>query len=429
MKIYYKHRRNPVKKLVSLVICVTFICSLLTGCGSAQEELPEVNLSLWCAREDHALLQEMSDAFQKEYEKEADIHITISEESESTCRDTVLENPEAAADVYAFAGDQFGALYRAGALLEVTEGAEKIIDACGGESADAVQSVMADGKMYAYPATASNGYFMYYNTAYYSEEDVLTLDRMMQVAAEHNKKLSMDFTSGWYIYSFFRGAGLSVEIGEDASTNVCNWNAKDTTYTGLQVAQAMLDIANNEGFLNITTEEFQEGVKNGSIIAGISGAWDAKLIEETWGNHYAATKLPTYTLADDQVQMHSFVGYKMLGVSAYTEYPEWAMRLAGWITNDENQELRFDQRGERPVSMKIAGLSKVQSAPAMAALQEQSSYGHLQNVADTFWTPTYLFGTVIGAKNPDGTDLQALLDQMVDGITAFPEDAAGEVTS
>lgn len=429
LKKHSKNKRHPRITLVSLGVCVGLLCGMISGCDSAEKELPKINLSLWCAEEDHTVLQKMADTFQQKYKAEADINITISEEAETTCRDTVLGNPEEAADVFSFAGDQFGALYRAGALLEVTENANDIIDACGGDSSTTAQSAMVDGKLYAYPATASNGYFMYYNTAYYTEADVLTLDRMLQIAAEHGKKLSMDFTSGWYIYSFFEGAGLSVEMRKDAITNDCNWNAKDTKYTGVQVAQAMLDIASHEGFSNITTEDFQKGVQNGSIIAGISGAWDAKIVEKAWGNRYAATKLPTYTLAGDQVQMHSFAGYKLLGVSAYTKHPEWAMRLAEWITNEENQELRFDERGERPANAKIASSSKVQAAPAMAALQAQSPYGHLQDVADTFWTPTYLFGTVIGAKNPDGTDLQALLDQMVDGITASPKDAAGEVTS
>lgn len=119
--------------------------------------------------------------------------------------------------------------------------------------------------------------------------------------------------------------------------------------------------------------------------------------------------------------MHSFTGFKLLGVNANVKQPEWAMRLANWITNEKNQELRFEMRGERPANVKAASSAKVESDPVMAALNEQSEFGHLQNVADTFWTPTHLFGTEIAAKNPDGKDLQILLDQMVKGITAEPE--------
>lgn len=403
---------------MSFVLC----CGVLSGCGQSKKELPEVKLSIWSAKEDQDFLHKVIDSFEQEYAGKANFHITVSEENETTCRDTVLADPKAAADLFAFAGDQFYSLQQAGALLEVTDQTKDIIRDSGGEQSEAAKSVMKDGKLYAYPATASNGYFLYYNRSYFKEEDVQSFDQILQIAAEQRKKVSMDFSSGWYLYSFFKGAGLSVEWKEEKGTNECDWNLAGTKYTGKQVAQALLDIASHEGFRNATTEEFkQDALEKGTIIAGISGAWDAKDLETAWGENYAAVKLPTYTLAGDQVQMHSFTGFKLLGVNANVEQPEWAMRLARWITNEKNQELRFDMRGERPANVKAASSAKVESDPVMAALNEQSEFGHLQNVADTFWTPTHLFGTEIAAKNPDGTDLQILLDQMVKGITAEQE--------
>lgn len=403
---------------MSFVLC----CGMLSGCGQSKKQLPEVSLSVWSAKEDEEFLHKAIDSFQQEYAGKADFHINVSEENETTCRDTVLADPKAAADLFSFAGDQFYSLQQAGALLEVTEEPEDIILECGGDQSDAARSAMADGKLYAYPATASNGYFLYYNRSYFTEEDVQSFDRILQIAAEQKKKVSMDFSSGWYLYSFFKGAGLSVDWNKEKNTNDCNWNAQDTKYTGKQVAQALLDIASQEGFQSATTEEFKQNViEKGDMIAGISGVWDAKDLETAWGENYAAVKLPTYTLAGEQVQMHSFTGFKLLGVNAHVKKQEWAMRLARWITNEKNQELRFDMRGERPANAKAASSAKVESDPVMAALNAQSEFGHLQNVADTFWTPTHLFGTEIAAKNPDGTDLQILLDQMVKKITAVPE--------
>lgn len=424
-----KRQKHSVRVLVAAGVLMVLTSCLSVGCNHSKQELPEVDLSVWSAPEDQELLHQLVDSFKKEYEDEAVFDITMSEEDETTCRDTVLGDPEAAADVYSFAGDQFRALRQGGALLEVTEHTEEIIAACGGEQTAAAESAMADGKLYAYPATADNGYFLYYNKSYYTDEDVQSMDRILQIAAEHGKKITMDFTSGWYIYSFFQGAGLSIELNEDEVTNSCNWNAVDTKYTGVQVAQAMLDIASHDGFQNATTEEFQQNLKKDTFIAGISGAWDAKAVEEAWGENYAAAKLPTYTLAGEQVQMHSFTGYKLLGVNAHTKQPKWAMRLAEWITNEKNQELRFEMRGAGPANIKAAASDKVHSDPAIAALGAQSEYGHIQNVADTFWTPAYLFGTVIGAKNPDGTDLQKLLDQLVEGVTASPDQVLEEGTT
>lgn len=399
-------------------IMVIFLAVAVSGCGTEQAN---VSLSIWTSADEQEIMKEMIESFQEHYEKEAQFEITISEEDEKTCRDTVLADPAGAADLYSFASDQFDNLQRENALLPITDDTEQIISDNGGPDSAAVLSSSKDGTLYAYPMVASNGYFMYYNTAYFTENDITSFDRMLDIAAENGKKVAMDFTSGWYIYSFFKGAGLDVEMNEDRVTNSCNWNDRSSSYTGVDVANAMLAIAGHDGFLNCTDENFVNGVKDGTIIAGINGAWNSGNVEEAFKENYNAAKLPTFTLAGNQVQMHSFAGYKLLGINAHTKNPEWAMRLAAWLTNEENQLTRFRKRGEGPSNVKAAASEEVQAAPAIKALSEQSAYSHLQNVAETFWTPTFKFGTIIAGGNRDKADIQKLLDVMTEGITSATE--------
>ena len=117
----------------------------------------------------------------------------------------------------------------------------------------------------------------------------------------------------------------------DGVTNHCNWNSIITDIKGVDIAQAMLDIAAKPGFKNCVQDDFIAGVQDGSIIAGVSGCWNAAKIKEIWGDDYGAVKLPTYTCAGQQIQMSSFKGYKYMAVNAYTKYPEWANKLAQWI--------------------------------------------------------------------------------------------------
>ncbi len=98
--------------------------------------------------------------------------------------------------------------------------------------------------------------------------------------------------------------------------------------------------------------------------------WNAVAVEEAWGRNYGAAKLPSYTCAGQEVPMASFSGYKLIGVNAYSEEPEWAAKLARWITCEKNQELRFLLRGQGPSNIKAAASDEVQSAPAIAALLE-----------------------------------------------------------
>ncbi len=377
----------------------------------------KVTLSLWGAQEDAELLRTMISSFKKNYESKADIEVTISPESELTCKNTVLANPKAAGDVFTFAEDQFDELVQAGALLPITEDTDQIIESCGGRDSAAIEAVTSDdGKLYAYPATSSNGYFMFYNSKYFHKQDVTSLDQMLKIAAKNQKKVTMDFTSGWYIYSFFKGAGLDVYKDHASNVNVCNWNATDTKYTGVDVLNSMLAIAKNPGFSGATDEEFVEGIKDGSIIAGISGTWNAKVVQDKFGDDFAACKLPTFTLKGDQVQMHSVVGFKEVGVNAYSKQPVWAQRLAAWITNEENQKLRFKERGEAPANKAAAATKEVQDSPAIAALSKQSKFGHIQKVTESYWTPVSRMGIIILAGNSKNKDLQQLLDKTVEQI-------------
>lgn len=409
-----------IRRIASGLTALVLSAGVLSGCNSAPEP-EEVMLSVWCAEEDIPMISGMVNDFKELHKDEAVFSITISAEGEDTCKDTILANPDAVADVFSFAADQFNSLCDTGVLLEITENADKIIEENGSLSSGAVMSATRDGKLYAYPATASNGYFLYYNTDYLTEDDVKSFDRILEVAAENGKKVTMDYSSGWYIYSFFKGAGLEVTLSDDGKTNVCNWNSTSEAYTGADVAQAMLDIAKNDGFLAGGDDILKAGAKDGSVIAGISGTWLSTDIQEGFGSGYAAAKLPEYTIKGDSVQMHSFAGYKLIGVNSKTQNPKWSQLLAQWLTNEENQLKRYRERGEGPSNVNAAGTDEVKASIAISALSEQSVYGHLQNVADTFWNPTYVFGTTIAAGNIDNIDLGVLVDTMTKGITSVPE--------
>ncbi len=405
------------KKLFPLLTAVLLL--LLPACGgqpSAEAEGPpareEVSLTVWGAEEDEALLQEIFASFQSQYSGEANLHITYQAQSESSCKDALLGGLEDGADVFAFADDQVSALSAAGALDPI-EHAEEIRSA---SLSAAVDAASVDGSLYAYPLTADNGYFLYYNKAYFTEEDVRSLNRMVEVAAQAGRKVSMDWSSAWYVYAFFGNTGMEIGLNDDGITNYCSWNSADGAIRGVDVAQAMLDIAESPGFSNRTDPEFLSGVQSGSVIAGVSGVWNAVAIEEAWGENMGAARLPTYTCAGQEVQMASFSGCKLIGVNAYSEHPEWAARLAEWIANKDNQLLRFAMRGQGPANKSAANSPEVQASPAIAALLAQSEFSQLQRVGGKFWEPVAEFAQSMAQGNPSGAALQEQLDEMVSGV-------------
>lgn len=407
----------------SISIPMLLLTVLLSGCQKndpvplEEVQTPDfdtVNLTVWGAAEDEELLRQIIDKFEEAYSGQADFAITFQPQSESSCTNALMGDLENGADVFAFADDQLNTLVAAGALDPV-ENAESVRQS---NLPEAVAAASVDDTLYALPLTADNGYFLYYDKEYFTQEDIRSLDRMLDIAAEHGKKVSMEWSSGWYVYSLFGNTGLTVGLNPDGITNYCTWNSTEGKIKGTDVAQAMLDMAGHPGFISTDDAGFLAGVQDGTIIAGVNGVWNAVAVEEAWGSGFGASKLPTYTCGGQEVQMASFSGYKLIGVNSYSAHKMWAARLAEWITNEENQKLRFAQRGQGPSNIVAASSEEVQSAPAIAALLEQSEFSYIQRVGGNYWDPVAAFTAEILAGNPSGKSLQDHLDTMVEGIIA-----------
>lgn len=352
-----------------------------TAKAEAPAEKQDVSLRMWGAEEDQAMLQEMIDSFKENYKDYANFDIQLGVESESTAKDTVLTDIEAAADVYTLASDQLIDLVKAGALQSIDE-MDGALQAYAGKSIGDIKSANAegavgaatyDGKLYAFPMSADNGYFLFYDANVLSEEDVASWDSLLAKAGEAGKKVGMILASGWYNASFFYGAGFTTDLNEDGTTSI-DFN-KSADCTGVQVVQAMLDIASNSAFAAVPDGDISNQIASGGLCAAISGTWDATAAQDAFGDGYAATKLPTFTAGDKQIQQGSVAGYKLVAVNAYSQNAGWAALLADWITNEENQAIRFEKREIGPSNNNVAASDAVAANVAIAALAEQSAYG------------------------------------------------------
>lgn len=417
------------RKILSVLLTGFVAVTLLSGCAGGggtkqsetenQEAVPtektsgKVELKVWAEESTFDALNQMVDSFKEEYKGQADFDITLEQNVDSFTKGNVLADVHNAADVFVMVDDQVASLAAAGALYPVSNVEE--VKAANVEKA--VEAATINDVLYAYPMTADNGYFLYYNKKYYKDSDLTTLDNVLQVAADHKKKVVMDWSSGWYLYSFFGQTGLDFGINEDGVTNHCDWNSMDGDIKGVDIASAMLDIAANPGFASMSDGDFIADAQEGTVIAGVSGAWDSAALKKAWGSDLGAVKLPTYTVAGKQVQMASFSGCKLIGVNAYSHNPEWAAKLADWLTNEQNQTLRFQLNGQGPSNIKAAESDAVKTDVAIQAVIAQSEFGELQRVGNSYWDATSAFGNTLASGNPEHKKLQQLMDDLVAGIT------------
>lgn len=381
----------------------------LTGCrredGTVDKET--VTLKVWGSQEDQEMLRTMTDNFKKA-NPNVNYEISFGVVGEKDTQTKLLEDPSVAADVFAFPNDQLRDLVKAGVLYEMTQDKESVTNE---HLEGAAQAAMLDDKLYAYPMTADNGYFLYYDSSVLTEDDVKTLDGLMNAAAAKNKKVLMDISNGWYVASFFLGAGCTLGLKDNKQT--CDFNSED----GIAAGEAVKAFCNHSAFITGEDAILTGGIGS-TIAAGVSGTWNAEAIQKKLGEHYAATKLPAFTLNGKQVQMRSFAGYKLMGVNAATKHPKEAMKLAAYLTNEENQLLRFETRAMGPSNKKAATDDKVKANTALAALAEQNQFGISQaDVKSGTWDALEAFGTAMETKDTRKT-VKEYLDIMVAQIQA-----------
>ncbi|MCL2628915.1 MAG: extracellular solute-binding protein [Oscillospiraceae bacterium] len=411
-----------MKKVLSILLVLVLILVPIAACdngggnggngggggggGGQPAQKEDVTLTLWGGEEDQTMLRARADAFIALHADEVNLTINIGIESESTVRDTVLTDPQAAADVFAMADDQLISLFNAGALQEIVVGADAVRAANGASS---VEIASIDGKLFAYPMTADNGYFMFYDKSFFTEDDVKSWDKMLEVAEAAGKQITMAMGNGWYSIGFMRGAGLDAWLEDDGSTG--------TTFgQGAAVLQGMLDIAKHPGFINLPDNQFITVITDGSVIAGINGPWNADAVAGIWGDNYAAAKLPTFNVGGAQTQMGGVLGFKLMGVNAFSANAGWAMKLADFLTNYESQVIRFELRGQAPTNTAAAASPEVQANPALAAIGAQAAYSGPMVVGDNYWGIAETLFSIIADGNPDGTPFQDLLDNAVAGM-------------
>ena len=392
-----------MKKLLLSMLMILMTLSLV-AC-TAEEPAPEVKdvtLKVWGSQEDQEMLTGMIEEF-KAANPGTNWTIELGVVGEPDARTKYLEDPEAAADVFAFPNDQVMDLVNAGALYEVTINKDAIVSA---SIQSAVDSATVDGKLYGYPMTADNGYFMYYDKSVFTEEDVKSLDKMLEVANAAGKKVFMDVSNGWYIASFFIGAGNKFEMVD--GKQVLDFNNE----TGVKVGEAIKAFTAHPAFLTGDDNVLKAGLGS-TIAAGVSGTWNAGDISTILGANYGATKLPEFTLGGVATQMGSFAGFKLMGVNSLTEFPEEAMALAEFLTNEANQVKRFETRKLGPANKNAAQNEAVLADVALSALAQQAPYAMSQNnVAGTYWGPAEAFGLAL--ENKDYTmSIQEMLDALV----------------
>jgi arabinogalactan oligomer/maltooligosaccharide transport system substrate-binding protein len=403
-----------------------------TGDGGAKTKY---TLTVWGSQEDQAMLKEMCAAYaaanpQNEYK------FLFGVQSEADAADKVLNDVTSGPDVYAFASDQINKLYAGGALARIGGEIEKNVKEINsaGSIEAATLTIGGQDQLYAYPMTGDNCYFVYYDKRVYSDPSQLaTLDSMLDVAESAGKKVHFKLNDdGWYLSSFFfANPSLGYEVTYNdkmVQTGVtCNYNNAD----GLKVMQALRTYVNHNALV-IQTDDSKiiagftpDEDEKTEIAAAVSGTWNAATIKELLGENMGVIKLPKATIGGQQVQLSGYMGFKLIGVNGFSKNKGEAHKLAQWLTNEQNQQKRFEVRGFGPTNKVVAASTAVLNDPVISVVMEQAQFNRAQKgVPGNYWTPMGALITPFIAEKEAGTlldvtdaTLQEYLDALVAQIT------------
>ncbi|MBQ8684903.1 MAG: extracellular solute-binding protein [Clostridia bacterium] len=413
-----------MKKITKLVAIGAALFSTLgvVACKK-KEDGGAIKLTVWVSEADKAFATAVAEQF-KANNPDKNYQFTIDIQGENDVATRVLNDVENAADVFSYANDQIGKFINGDALAKIAGDRLERVKAANSTASmqSATATVQGVEGVYGMPYT-DNTFFLYYDKSVLSETDVQSIDGILAKCGT-NKKFAFPMKDGWYSTAFYFGKGLGYEVQYDddlAETSItCDF---DNT-TGVAVTQAMWDLVKDSRVkADADDSKITAGFNDGSIVAAVSGIWNRTTIESYLGESFAAAKLPTYTFdkgkaTEEQVQLVSFAGYKLMGVNNYSKHKTDAMAFAEFYTNKENQIKHFEERGFVPTDETARADERIQADVCAKAITQQLAHSKTQvNVPTTLWVPMEGLGSAMVTGAQSGNfNLQSQLQACVDAI-------------
>jgi len=311
----------------------------------------------------------------------------------------VLLDVKKAPDLYCFVQDQLARLVQTSALAPLGQSAAAEITA--NNDAGSVAAVTVGGKLYAYPMTSDNGYYLYYDKSIITDET--SLNQIIADCENAGYKFHFEIENGWYAASFFFGVGCrSVWQTDEAGNFTGIQDDFDDPVKGTIAMKGIQLLTKSECFVNSSTIE---GDYLGAIV---TGTWNAEDAEEYFGENLGVCKLPSFTVDGQNYQLGSFSGFKLMGVKPQTDIDRAAFctALAQYLTGEQCQLERFEKYQWGPSNKNLQAMEEVKTNPSLLALQAQDPFAVAQGyIPNDWWTSA---GTLAAKAKTCSTDAEII---------------------
>lgn len=371
-------------------------------------------IEIWATAAEEPVIKAVVDNWNEEHPDDK-IAYTFTAVSEADAGTTVAKDPtvSGAPALFLCADDHIYNLQSKNIVLEVTGSYKE--DIVNNRLDISVTGASYNGKLYGWPVTSDNGYFLWYDNRYLTAEDVTSLETILQKAKAAGKTFLMDVANGYYANSFVmspQACGLTSLSWTTNQEGQVYYNSTWDDATGVAVSEyiaSLLTPAYAAGTLVVGGNEIISAGMGTTMIAAISGTWMEPDLTQTLGTNLSATKLPSYHIDGEAYQMASFSGTKVYCINKTRPVAEQktAAKLAQILTDTEAQLTRFEMRNTLPCdvdAVEDARYTENVSVGSAALIEQNAVAGAIQSTCaqDRYWDIGAAIGQAyIDSKLPD----------------------------
>lgn len=395
-----------MKKFLAIVLAAVMALSMMSF-ASAESLAGEYEVKIWVADAMADLTQSQIDRFNETNEDGIKIKATIEKVGEGDAASNMVQDVEAGADLFCFAQDQLSRLLTAKALTKLGTKAAEYVTA--NYDPDAVTAVTVDGVMYAYPLTADNDFFLYYDKSVIPDEDVDSFEKLIEDCEKAGKYFSYDLKNIWYSAGFFFGTGCVSNWIMDSDGKAIGIVDTFNSAEGLIALKGMKKLLDSDCWNN--SSEVSSFESNSAIV--VTGIWGSATSKAILGDNLGVADLPSFEVDGNAYHIGSYFGFKLMGVKPQEDPVKNAVlhKLAQYLTGKECSLERHASNGWRPAFLEAQEEESVKTDPILVnGVIAQREFSVVQSAIGGAW---WNIGNVIADEAKEATDEEGLKQVLI----------------
>ncbi len=382
------------KTILSLSLAFVLALSVMgVACGGGNSDSTgdgnrTYDITVWVGERTDALTRNQIDRFNKTNEWGVTFNATVEVVSESKAMGNAESTPATCADIFCVAQDQLARGVRTELLAKLNSASVDFIKS--NNDAASVEAASIGETVRAFPMTSDNGIFMYYDKRVIPEEDIGSLEKIIEDVENYRddqnrrRYFSMPLADegGWYSVLFFFATGCDCEWTIDENGHFIDYNDTLNSDNGVIALRGMQRLLRSTQHIDSSkASDFNAATPSAVVISGI---WDYRTAQEALGDNLGVAPLPSFTVDGQSYKLVTYLGSKLMCVKPQQDAYKalYLQKLAMFLTDEECQTERYREVGWGPSNKEAA---KGASSPALDVLKNNETVPQGQ-YPEEWWT-------------------------------------------